>query len=70
VEKEVTLIYAIRQNESIRTLVELRSRKELKPGMERVSPIVARRWVAADMLHETGLYLDDDDKVRYAPKEA
>lgn len=64
------MIYAIRQNGNTRTLVELKSRKQLTPEMLRVTPKEARRWVAADHLHETGLYLDDDDKVRYAWPES
>jgi hypothetical protein len=63
------VIYAIRQNGALRTLIELPSDKRLKPDMQAVRPAYARKWVLDGKHHETGLWVDDG-KVRYAEPQS
>lgn len=62
------MIYAIRQNGNMRTLVEIPSRKHLKPDMEHVRPSYAHKWVRDGKLHETGLFMHEG-RIRYAPPQ-
>lgn len=66
------MIYAIRLDGQMRTLVEVQSDLDA-PGMSPVSTAEAVRWVLAGGLHETGLWVDIDNGVRtvhYAEPEA
>jgi hypothetical protein len=63
------MIYAIRQNGVLRTLIELPSDKHLKPDMQAVRPSTAHKWVLDGKEHETGLWVDDG-KVRYAKPQS
>ena len=77
------MIYAIRQWLNGRqTLVEFESLSELRvqnhrsenglteASFKQVSRTHAARWVTDGKEHETGLFIDDDGMVVYAPKEA
>lgn len=78
VETEVAMIYAIRQFESRKTLVEYGTRDDLinaayaaQTSGVSYQPIdegTAERWVRDGKEHETGLYIEDG-KVRYALPE-
>lgn len=78
------MIYAIRDNNAGRVLVEFASMKQLEakqaesfarqkpPFKTTYRPVrswEAREWVKAGGIHETGLFVEDG-KVRYAEAEA
>lgn len=66
------MIYAIRTTGRRETLVELEKEEELSSlgdSHRRVSRSAAARWVTDGKEHETGLFVDDDGMVVYAPKE-
>ncbi len=68
------MIYAIRQRGQRQTLVEM-SATDLNwvpwdpyVTYSSVNTAVAHRWVRDGKEHETGLFVDDDGKLRYAPR--
>lgn len=69
-EKEVAMIYAIREANGRKTLVEFSSRQDLREAQDSavvtyVASERAHRWVRDGLEHETGLWLDNG-KLRYA----
>lgn len=60
------MIYAIRHDGDYRTLIELLSEKHLQPNMQHVRPTYAHKWVRDMKPHETGLWIDEDDQLRYS----
>lgn len=74
------MIYAVRGRGSRKTLLEFESRNAFDTfiyaecgspeSYEPVPAAVARKWVLDGKEHETGLWIDDDGKVRYAPRES
>lgn len=63
------MIYAIRHDGDFRTLIELESDRHLQPNMQAVGPRFAHRWVLDERPHETGLWVDADNRIRYATAE-
>ena len=63
-----TMIYAIRKDGTIRTLVELTSRKDLDPRTVAVRAKYAHKWVRDGKLHETGLFIENG-RVCYADSQ-
>lgn len=60
------MIYATRRDGDHQTLIELPSEKYLKTNMRYVRSSIAHKWVKDGKPHETGLFVDDEGKVRYA----
>ena len=63
----------VRSNPSIKTLVEIIGKRELRAAQvdpryiyELVDGITAHKWVRNGLLHETALYVADNDRVRRA----
>lgn len=71
------MIYAIRSIGGTRqTLVEYTSQKWLSLAktsgftVRQVDSATARKWVLDGKEHETGLFVDNDGKLRYAPSQS
>jgi hypothetical protein len=71
------MIYAIRSVSRTReTLVEYSSEKWLNLAkvsgfvVRQVDSATARKWVLDGKEHETGLFVDDDGKLRHAPPQS
>lgn len=72
------MIYAIRKSKDshLRTLVEFKSVKALQSDIDSgtcnywpIDAEGAHKWVRDGKEHETGLFINDDGEVEYAPAE-
>jgi hypothetical protein len=74
------MIYAIRMHGHRETLIECATKREFeatvahgkKAGLafRHIDPPTARLWVKGGKEHETGLFIDDDGRVRYAEPQS